>query len=122
MKLLTTLSILLMLTLGAMATDEPMLEATPYAEVKEQLGKGAPYFLEVGSDSCQSCQLMGRQLYILVKEDPKLNIKFINVHKEYDAAKALKISMIPTQIIFDANGTEVFRHVGVLGSDEIPAI
>lgn len=30
--------------------------------------------------------------------------------------------MIPTQLIFDANGTEVFRHIGMIEADELSNI
>ena len=31
----------------------------------------------------------------------------------------MKIMMIPTQIIYDARGKEVYRHVGVLEDDTL---
>lgn len=115
-------TLLLILTFNIFAAGRPLLPATPYAQIKENIGKGAPYFLEVGSDSCHSCRVMGKMLYSIKEADPKLNIYFINVHEERGVANALKIMMIPTQIIFDANGTEVFRHIGVIEEDELSNI
>ena len=34
-------------------------------------------------------------------------------------SNSLKVRMIPTQIIYDAKGEEVYRHIGVLSSSEI---
>jgi len=114
--------ILLALTFTATAQGRPMLKETPYAQVKDFIGKGKPYFLEIGSDSCRSCRIMGKMLYTITQEDPSLNIYFINLHKKRAVAKELKIMMIPTQLIFDADGTEVFRHIGMMEADELSSI
>lgn len=99
--------------------DEPLLKESPYNYVAQSIGKGKPYFLEIGSDSCHSCQIMGRMLYKVVQKHPGYNIHFINVKKERYAAYELGVRMIPTQIIYDKNGKEVYRHIGVLGNDEL---
>jgi hypothetical protein len=36
-----------------------------------------------------------------------------------DAGKPYRIEMIPTQIFFDAEGKELFRHVGFYGKEDI---
>ena len=98
----------------ALLAQEPMLQETPYVYVKSSIGKGKPYFLEVGSDSCHSCQIMGKLLYKVKQKHPEYQIAFINVKKERQAATPLQIRMIPTQIIYDKNGKEVYRHIGLL--------
>jgi len=117
MKILLTM-ITLLFTMNLFAS-EPMLRETPYVYVASSIGKGKPYFLEVGSDSCHSCQIMGKLLYKVHKKYPQYEIHFINVKKERKAAYALKIQMIPTQLIFDAQGREVYRHVGLLTTDDL---
>jgi len=110
------------LTLGLNAVEmhgRPMLEETPFVQAKTLLGKGKPVLFEVGSDSCRSCRTMGKRLYALSKEHPGYLIRFINVKKEREAATALKVMMIPTQIFFDKNGKEVYRHVGILENTEL---
>jgi len=114
--------ILLALTFTATAQGRPMLKETPYAQVKDLIGKGKPYFLEIGSDSCGSCRVMGKMLYAIKENNPKLNIYFINVQAEREVANALKITMIPTQLIFDAQGAEVYRHIGKLEEAELELI
>ncbi len=113
--------LLLLLTANIFA-NEPMLEATPYEEVAKTIGKGKATLLEVGSDSCHSCQIMGKLLYKEKQEHPDYNIYFINVKKERDIAFKLKIQMIPTQIFLDANGSEIDRHVGILEKENLDAI
>lgn len=95
------------------------LKESEYKYVKESIGKGKPYFLEVGSDSCHSCQVMGEMLYKATQKNPTYNIHFINVKKERKAANELKIRLIPTQIIYDKDGKEVYRHIGLLGKPEL---
>ena len=113
--------LLLLLTANIFA-NEPMLKATPYEEVAKAIGQGKATFLEVGSDSCHSCQIMGKLLYKEKQEHPDYNIYFVNVKEERDAAFKLKIQMIPTQILLDANGSEIDRHVGLLEKEDLDAI
>ena len=108
----------LLLTANLFA-NEPMLKETAFSEVSKQTGKGKAVLLEVGSDSCHSCQIMGRLLYTVKQKHPEYSIYFVNVKKEREAAIKLKIQMIPTQIMLDDKGKEVFRHVGILSPDEL---
>jgi thioredoxin 1 len=117
MKIFITL-LSLIITHVALA-GEPMLQESEYKYVAQSIGKGKPYFLEVGSDSCHSCQVMGTMLYQVTQKFPAYNIHFINVKKEREAAYTLNVRMIPTQIIYDKKGKEVYRHIGVLSSDEL---
>lgn len=102
--------------------EEHMLKESKYKYVQTSIGKGKPYFLEVGSDSCHSCQIMGGMLYKVSQKHPEYNIHFINVKKERGAAYDLKVRMIPTQIIYDKNGKEIYRHIGVLSGDELNSL
>jgi thioredoxin 1 len=112
------LAIITLVSLNLQA-DEQMLKETLYKYVKQSIGHGKPHFVEVGSDSCHSCQIMGKTLYKVTKENPTYNINFVNVKKERMAAYDMGIRMIPTQIIYDKNGKEVFRHIGIIPKDEL---
>ena len=111
----------LLLTTNLFAA-EPMLKETAFTEVSKQIGTGKPVLLEVGSDSCHSCQIMGRLLYTVKQEHPEYPIYFVNVKREREAAFKLKIQMIPTQIVLDGNGKEIYRHVGVLSPEDLNAV
>jgi thioredoxin 1 len=39
--------------------------------------------------------------------------------KNPDAGKAYEIEVIPTQIFYDAEGMELFRHVGFFAKEDI---
>jgi len=87
------------------------LAQTKYNIAKKELGKSF-VMLEVGSDSCKSCKVMGKMLQEIKEDSPKFKVFFIDVGKERVAAKELKVRMIPTQIFYDKNAKEIFRHVG----------
>lgn len=114
-------TLILILTLNLFAAGRPLLLATPYEDVKSHIGSGTPTFVEVGSDSCKSCRKMGKMLYLIKEHSANAPLYFIDVHKNRVVASKLKIMMIPTQIIYDAKGNEVFRHVGGLEEKELNA-
>ena len=114
--------VLMALALYIAQAKEPMLRETAYKYVKSSIGKGMPHFVEMGSDSCHSCQVMGRTLYKVHKQNPTYNMSFVNVKKERQAAFDMKIRMIPTQLIFDKKGKEVYRHVGVLSASKLMGV
>ncbi|MFT7879747.1 MAG: thioredoxin family protein [Sulfurimonas sp.] len=58
-------------------------------------------------------------LYRVTQEHPEYPLYFINVKKEREVASRLNIMMIPTQIIYDKAGKEVYRHIGMLSKDEL---
>jgi thioredoxin 1 len=46
---------------------------------------------------------------------------FIDVWENREAGKQYGVEVIPTQIFYDAEGKELFRHVGFYGQEEILA-
>ena len=111
---------LLLLLLGSqLIAEEHQLKASSYAKIRSEIGQGKPFLLEVGSESCHSCQVMGKVLYEVTQKHPKFDIHFIDVRKERQVAYTLKVQMIPTQIIYDKNGKEVYRHMGVLSVETL---
>lgn len=88
------------------------LQPLPYALVKQEIGQGQTVMVEAGSTMCQACKEMGELLYREKEINPKRKIFFVNVGEERDAARAMKIQMIPTQIVYDKNGKEIDRHIG----------
>lgn len=104
------------------SASKQMLIETPYVYVQPIIGQGKAVFLEVGSDSCYSCQKMGQMLYKVKKQHPSYQIFFINVKRERQVAYKLGIQMIPTQLIFDAKGDEIYRHIGVLSSEQLTSL
>jgi len=81
-----------------------------------------PRLLELGADSCIPCKMMQPVLAELRQEYAgKLQVDFIDVWKDPSAGKPYNIQAIPVQIFFDANGKEIFRHLGFYPKEEILA-
>ena len=51
----------------------------------------------------------------------KLEVEFIDVWKNPDAGRQYGIEVIPTQIFYDTNGKELFRHIGFFAKEDILA-
>jgi len=81
-----------------------------------------PRLLDLGAGKCIPCKMMAPILEELKKEYAGcLDVVFIDVWENQDAAKQYGIETIPTQIFFDANGKELFRHIGFFGKEDILA-
>jgi len=81
-----------------------------------------PRLLELGSVSCIPCKAMKPILDELeVEYKGSMAVEFIDVWKDESAGKKYGIKSIPTQIFFDADGKELFRHVGFFSKEAILA-
>jgi thioredoxin 1 len=81
-----------------------------------------PRLVDLGATKCIPCKLMAPVLEELKKEYAgRMNVEFIDVWVNPDAGKPYGIEMIPTQIFFDAEGKELFRHVGFFAKEDILA-
>ncbi len=79
-----------------------------------------PKLVDLGADKCIPCKAMAPILKDLKAEYAgRMDVEFIDVWKDPDAGKAYGVEMIPTQIFYDANGTELFRHTGFFGKEDI---
>ncbi len=76
--------------------------------------------MELGATTCIPCKMMVPILEELAKElQGKVDIQFVDVYKRGDLAEKNRIFAIPTQIFFDKNGKEIFRHQGFYPKAEI---
>lgn len=65
-----------------------------------------PIIIDFGSDSCNPCKAMAPVLEAMNAEmQGKAIIKFIDVWKYEQAADGFPIQVIPTQVLFNADGT-----------------
>ena len=79
-----------------------------------------PRIVDLGAGKCIPCKMMAPVLEALKKEYAgRMNVEFIDVWENPDAGKPYGIEMIPTQIFFDAEGKELFRHVGFFAKEDI---
>jgi thioredoxin 1 len=94
-------------------------ESKPAAAASRS-GAAVPRLVDLGAGKCIPCKKMAPILEELRKEYAgRMEVEFIDVWKDPDAGKAYGIEMIPTQIFYDASGTELFRHTGFYGKEDI---
>lgn len=84
--------------------------------------KKLPKMIDLGAGKCIPCKKMAPILE-KVKEElrGKAEIEFIDVWKDPAAGAKYNIQLIPTQVFFDPDGKEVFRHVGFFSREDILA-
>jgi thiol-disulfide isomerase/thioredoxin len=81
---------------------------------------GKPTMVEFGATGCVPCDMMQPILDNLRKDYPdQLNVVFVHVGEEQVLAARFGIRSIPVQVFFDAQGKEVFRHVGFFAQTEV---
>jgi thioredoxin 1 len=86
----------------------------------ETLVKGRPLLVDLGATKCIPCKMMAPVLEEMKKEYAgSLEVVFIDVWENNQAAKNFGIQLIPTQIFYDATGKELFRHEGFLAKEDI---
>ncbi|MGC9194832.1 MAG: thioredoxin family protein [Syntrophobacteraceae bacterium] len=77
--------------------------------------KGMVTMVDLGASGCIPCMLMTHIVDSLQKEyQGKAAIYFINIRNHPEQEQRFGIDTIPTQIFYDKNGKEVYRHVGVM--------
>jgi thioredoxin 1 len=99
-------------------------EATAAQGVPEPAGqtKAIPRLVDLGATKCIPCKMMAPILEDLKKTYAgKMDVQFIDVWENPDAGKKYGINVIPTQIFYDAQGKELFRHEGFFGKEDILA-
>ena len=76
--------------------------------------------VDLGAKSCIPCKLMAPILEELEKEyKGRVTVIFIDVWENRDKAKEFKVVTIPTQIFYDKQGQEVYRHIGFFDKESI---
>ena len=82
--------------------------------------KGMVTMVDLGAKKCIPCKMMAPILEKLEKVYAgRAAIVFLDVWKDPKPAHRFAIPGIPTQIFFDKDGKEVFRHLGFLSEEEI---
>ena len=102
--------------------ESPPGANAPAASAPAPLPTPLPRLVDLGRGTCIPCKMMAPILEELGKEySGKLTVEVIDLREQPGAAGQFGIRMIPTQIFYDASGTECFRHEGFLSKDAILA-
>ena len=108
--------LLLALTVG---TPLARAQARDFSKVPV---KGVVTMIDLGAKKCIPCKMMAPIMEKMEKVyQGKAAIVFIDVWENRGQAGRFGISSIPTQIFFDPQGKEVYRHVGFLSEEAIVA-
>lgn len=112
---------------SVIASAQPVATTAPLSQqsltsitLPQALTNGNPTLAEFGRGTCIPCQEMKPILEDLaVQYQDKLNVSIVSVDDYSKLTSYYKVLAIPTQIGFDSNGKEIFRHVGFWAKDQI---
>ncbi|MBC8367724.1 thioredoxin family protein [bacterium] len=86
----------------------------------EASAESLPRLLDLGSTTCITCKKMTPILEELSQTfADQLLVEFIDVRANPEAGEGYNLRLIPTQIFFDRQGRELYRHEGFMGRDDI---
>jgi thioredoxin 1 len=115
------LGFLVLMTLSSLSVVSCSAEKT--SSGPEVPAKGMVTMLDIGAMECVPCKMMAPIMKELEEEyQGKAAIIFIDVWKRRDQGPKFGIRAIPTQIFYDKDGKEVFRHEGFLDKKTAVAI
>ncbi len=91
--------------------------AAPLPEVP---AKGMVTMVDIGAKACVPCKMMMPVMEEVEKEyKGRAAIIFIDVWENRDQGARFGLKTIPTQIFYDKNGKETYRHEGFLDKEPI---
>jgi thioredoxin 1 len=112
---------------GVVTVDKPV-EVTTNAGAENsastisESSKALPHLVDIGSDTCIPCKMMAPILDELKKEYAgSIKVDFLDIKTNPAFAEEYGIRLIPTQIFYDTDGKERFRHEGFMSKEDILA-
>ncbi|MCK5842204.1 MAG: thioredoxin family protein [Candidatus Sabulitectum sp.] len=118
MKAVIVVSVCLLAVIAILAGKNHESGNASVADVDPNL----PRLLDLGSHNCSPCRMMVPELAAVSENySGVVQVEFIDVNERPDAAQSYGIKLIPTQIIFDAAGNELFRHEGYMSREDMTA-
>lgn len=106
---------------GGVCTLPPRDAAQP-AVAEPPAQKSLPRLVDLSAGKCVPCKMMEPILDELkTTYAGKLEVVFIDVWENQQAGEQYGIRVIPTQIFYDADGKELFRHEGFFSKEDILA-
>ena len=93
-------------------TDMGRAQDSPLPEIPV---KGTVTMLNIGLDICISCQRMSTIIGELKRDyQGKAAIIYLDISKHEGLGEKYKVRAVPTQIFYDKNGKEHYKHDGYL--------
>lgn len=107
---------------GGVCTLQDVKPAAQPSGTETPAQKLRPRLLDLGAGKCIPCKMMAPILDEMKETFAgQLDVEFIDVWENQQAGAQYGIRMIPTQIFFDADGKELFRHEGFFAREDILA-
>jgi len=79
-----------------------------------------PRLVDLGAGKCIACKMMEPVLEELTNDYAgSIKVEYIDVGQNMDKAREYGIRIIPTQIFFNPEGKELFRHEGFFSKEDI---
>ncbi|MFH0910088.1 MAG: thioredoxin family protein [Planctomycetota bacterium] len=101
---------------AGLVARSPAGESAPGAAATEKL----PTLIDLGADLCLPCKMMVPVLHELQKEYAgRMEVVFLDVWENPGVGEKYGVRMIPTQIFYNAEGKELFRHEGFMSKEDI---
>ncbi|HUW85171.1 MAG TPA: thioredoxin family protein [Phycisphaerae bacterium] len=106
------------------ANDADSAESTKAEQQQEPaVEPQRPRLVDLGADKCIPCKKMAPILEQLREEyKGRLDVEFIDVWKNPGAGRQYGIRVIPTQILYDREGNEVWRHRGFISKENLKTV
>lgn len=117
--------VFMVFVLGGLLSVASAQDWMDYGDAMVPEGNQKVTFIELGSNRCLPCRMMQPILKDLEERYPQdLKVVFIDVWKEKGeiAGKKYQLRSIPTQIFYNAQGEEIFRHEGFFAQKQIEAL
>lgn len=97
-------------------------DATGPASTATESSRPLPRLVDLGADRCKPCMMMAPILEELKNEYAgRLQVEFYDVRQDPSIGRQYGVQIIPTQIFYDADGNELWRHEGFLSKEDILA-
>ncbi|MCJ7578217.1 MAG: thioredoxin family protein [candidate division Zixibacteria bacterium] len=107
---------------GSEKSDSEAQTSASKGNLESQSTEKLPMLVDLGKGTCIPCKKMKPILEELQAEyQGKAIVRVIDLRDEPKEAGRYGIRLIPTQIFFDAEGKEVFRHEGFMDKQSIKA-
>lgn len=104
---------------GKAAAVKPAKPAKPAQAAKPKV---LPRLVDLGAKSCIPCKMMAGVLDELTQEyGGRLEVVFYDVYDNPQSGRDYGVRAIPTQVFFDTQGKEFFRHEGFMPKADILA-
>lgn len=107
---------------GAGSVAEPSALPSPTQAIATPSPESAklPRLVDLGAGKCVPCKKMAPILEELAETHKAFfSVEVIDVWVNPDEGKKHNVRIIPTQIFYDAQGRELYRHVGFYSKEEI---